>query len=81
MATRTIRAAQRNQAVERVTAAATALAAAFDVAPPAIPTHHREPDYLTTLQLGTIADFLDGLAAAHAAPAPEPKPAKKGAKP
>lgn len=75
MATRTARAMQRAEAIDRITRAASGLAGALNVPPPDMPMHHREPDYLATLQLDAIAVFLESLAAAKS-----DKPAKAKAK-
>jgi len=62
MATRTARAIQRAEAINRITLAASGLAGACNVPLPEIPTSHREPDYLATLQLDATGEFIEALA-------------------
>ena len=68
MATNATRVRQRAQAVNRLVTAAEAAAKSAGVDAVEIPTHHREPDYLMTLQIEAAADLLERIAGS-AAPA------------
>ena len=59
MASNATRVRQRGQAVNRLIEAAKAAAESAGVEAVAIPTHHREPDYLQTLQIEAAADLLE----------------------
>lgn len=63
MASTAVRARQKAEAVERVGKAANKLAKAYKIDPPELPTFHRDTEYLPTLQLEAVADFLDRIAA------------------
>ncbi len=73
MATPTARAIQKAEALQRLTVAADALAAALDVAPPSIPTHHKDAAHLQTVQMDALADFLETVCRAVET-TPEPMP-------
>lgn len=62
MASNATRVRQRAQAVNRLIEAAKAAAESAGVEAVAIPTHHREPDYLQTLQIEAAADLLERIA-------------------
>jgi hypothetical protein len=72
MAANSTRVKQRGQAVNRLIAAADAAARATGVEAIEIPTHHREPDYLMTLQIEAAADLLERIAAGAPEPAAQP---------
>lgn len=59
MATARARARQRAEALQRLTAATDALALALGIDPPVIPTHYRDAGHLPTMQMETVAAFLE----------------------
>jgi hypothetical protein len=88
MASNATRVRQRAQAVNRLVAAAESATTATGVDAVEIPTHHREPDYLQTLQIEAAANLLERIAgsaapaetdAAEDDDATAPAPAAKGA--
>ena len=64
MATATARAVQRAEAVQRLTEQTAVVADALGIAAPDIPTSHRDPSYVPTLQLEAVADFLANVSTA-----------------
>lgn len=72
MASNATRVRQRGQAVNRLIEAAKAAADSAGVEAVEIPTHHREPDYLQTLQIEAAADLLERIAQGAAKPDAKP---------
>lgn len=68
MASNATRVRQRGQAVNRLIEAAKAAAETAGVEAVEIPTHHREPDYLQTLQIEAAADLLERISQGAAKP-------------
>jgi hypothetical protein len=64
MATAASRAVQRAIALQRLTETVNELAKAHKVDAPNVPTHHKDPSHLPTVQMEAMADFLEALAIA-----------------
>lgn len=80
MATAVSIAIRRDAAQARIQAAALALAAARGMDAVDLTPRHKQPDIQAVMGLEAVADFLEGLAAGEAKPAPlppTPKPAPR----
>jgi hypothetical protein len=69
MAAQTVRTKQRATAVQRLIDSSNAVADKIGVEPADIPTRHRDPAYLPTLQIEAVAGLLERIAGIDA---PEP---------
>ena len=79
MATPAARARQRIEAISRLTDLTNEMAESRGIDPPSIPTSHRDPAYIPTLQIEAVCDFLEAYLADDE-PEPEPEPKAKAKK-